>query len=1723
MKNLYFSNSKSILKGFVLYLVLFLGVVSQTVYTQCTHSIYLTDTWGDGWNGGKVSVSVGGATVLSNIGFNSGYGPAIFNFTASSGQTIRVWRSVNGSYASEMRVQIRNSVGSILLNTVQPTGGSPTSGGHTCSGSCPLAIPTCAGGPNSPANGAAGVSTSTTLSWPAVNGATGYDVYFGTGNPANTLVSSNQGGTTYSPASLNFSTTYFWRVVPRNSSGAASNCSSWYFTTIAPSPTISVGALSSFNSTCINQTSAANSFAVTGVYLTGNITINALSGFTYSTSAGGAYTSTLTLSPSSGNINTTVYVKFSPIAAQSYSGNIVLSGGGASSVNVAATATGLGIPTNVDAGADVTVCPGTSVNLSGNATGVVGTVNSAAQTVTGTAVVSGYDNSNFNASYTFAGLPAGAVITGISITGSIGAYCPSWYSFTRYINNVAQGASGCNGTTSYANFNGQAANGLVVRIQAQDNDAWSDYTTLNLSVTLTYTYPVASSALTYGWTSNPAGFNSAAQNVAVSPGATTTYTLTATALNGCTASDNMLITIYCVTPSITLGGISAFPTTCVNSTSSPNSFTVSGLNLTGNLTVNAFAGYTYSTSAGGAYTATLSLSPSAGAVNQTVYVKFTPTAAQAFNGNITVSGGGASTQNLAVTGLGLAIPTNIDAGADQAICLNANANLNVSGTGVATSTTIGPVSVTGTAVVNGYDNTNFNASYTFAGLPAGAVITGISITGSIGAYCPSWYSFTRYINNVAQGASGCNGTTSYANFNGQAANGLVVRIQAQDNDAWSDYTTLNLSVTLTYQYTTTSSAMTYSWTSNPAGFTSNLQAPTVSPAQNTSYTVVATALNGCAASDQVAITVNAAPVVTISANTNSVCAGNSATLNASGASTYVWAQGGTAASTQVSPNATTTYTVTGTSAGGCTGTAQSTISVNAAPVVTISANTNSVCAGNSATLNASGASTYVWAQGGTAASTQVSPNATTTYTVTGTSAAGCTGSAQSTISVNAAPVVTISANTNTVCAGNTATLNASGASTYVWAQGGTAASTQVSPNATTTYTVTGTSAGGCTGTAQSTISVNAAPVANAGPSINSAVTCGKNIIQLAAPALANGFDGVWTSTPIAVATVSGVAIPPNVNVTDFQGVYGGSYLLTWTVTQASTGCVGLDTMVVTFHQPNAASLGGMIGSQDVLWNGLSSSDWSTSNNWYMKQAAGHYVRMTSGQPASNTEVFTISNAVGGMCIGNNMPTLSVTSNAEDVYVNTGMSLNLTNDIINLVGNLTNHGTINASTGTINFTGGLSSTISGSGTTSLNNLTVNKSGGQALTVSMPVTVTGVLDMTLGNIFTSTNSILTLGNSSAVPGTLSWTSGNIVGPFRRYFINGATTGNAGLFPVGTAAYNRYAQVNFSSTPGVDQYLTVWYKLGAPLTPANIPLYNGLPLTTQDNQLVQNYSADGYWNVDPTASNYTSSITSAPYSMTLYANNLNGMVTPMITRMIKASGSNSAQNHHVQWQGAGVHTPIAGGTSPVAFAITSTNMQGFSWFNIGTSNNQALPVELLSFSGTCASEQVDLTWQTASEHNSLSFELEKSRDGEVWSVINTQAAAGNSTQLLTYTYSDKSALEGNNYYRLSQYDIDGASKVYDVINVNCSGSSKGYFSTYPNPTTGAFQVVLNNKELVGTSVLNIMDTKGSSILHRAVDVKAGINLFSVQDLQLAPGIYYISITNGDKTTEVIKQSIR
>jgi hypothetical protein len=121
------------MKNLILFAFLF---IQATIISQsCLHTIRRTDTFGDGWNGGTVAVSVNGVTVLSNLSC-VGAGPTSSTFSATVGSTIRVYRTLAGSYPSEMRIQVLNGAGSIIINTIQPVTGTATSGGQTVLGSC---------------------------------------------------------------------------------------------------------------------------------------------------------------------------------------------------------------------------------------------------------------------------------------------------------------------------------------------------------------------------------------------------------------------------------------------------------------------------------------------------------------------------------------------------------------------------------------------------------------------------------------------------------------------------------------------------------------------------------------------------------------------------------------------------------------------------------------------------------------------------------------------------------------------------------------------------------------------------------------------------------------------------------------------------------------------------------------------------------------------------------------------------------------------------------------------------------------------------------------------------------------------------------------------------------------------------------------------------------------------------------------------------------------------------------------------------------------------------------------------------------------------------------------------------------------------------------------------------------------------------------------------------
>ncbi len=320
--------------------------------------------------------------------------------------------------------------------------------------------------------------------------------------------------------------------------------------TAVSTPTLSASSLTDFGNQCIGECSAEKSFTITGNSLTSvDVTVTALSGYTLCATAGGTYTSSLNFTQGGGAFSQTVYVKFCPAAVQSYNGNIVVAGGGASSENVAVTGVGVNTAPSVTAGAATSI-----TNSSATTPGSI--------TVIGCSAISAY-GVEYSTTSGFAN-GSGTQVVGSNLSGG----------------SFSVGLSGLNYSTIYY-FKTYATNGGGTSYSAQGS-----FTTL--------------------------------------------------------------------TPTITVGSITAFDNQCINTTSSEKTYNVSGINLTANITVTAPTGYQVSTTSGSNFGSSVTLNHSGGTVASTpIYVRFAPTAVQAYSGNITHASTGATTQNVAVSGSGI--------------------------------------------------------------------------------------------------------------------------------------------------------------------------------------------------------------------------------------------------------------------------------------------------------------------------------------------------------------------------------------------------------------------------------------------------------------------------------------------------------------------------------------------------------------------------------------------------------------------------------------------------------------------------------------------------------------------------------------------------------------------------------------------------------------------------------------------------------------------------------------------------------------------------------------------------------------------------------------------------------------------------------------------------------------------------------------------------------------
>lgn len=186
-------------------------------------------------------------------------------------------------------------------------------------------------------------------------------------------------------------------------------------------------------------------------------------------------------------------------------------------------------------------------------------------------------------------------------------------------------------------------------------------------------------------------------------------------------------------------------------------------------------------------------------------------------------------------------------------------------------------------------------------------------------------------------------------------------------------------------------------------------------------------------------------------------------------------------------------------------------------------------------------------------------------------------------------------------------------------------------------------------------------------------------------------------------------------------------------------------------------------------------------------------------------------------------------------------------------------------------------------------------------------------------------------------------------------------------------------------------------------------------------------------------------------------------------------------------------------------------------GTLGGSTLPVSLLFFKAGKINNTVQLQWQTASEQNSDYFNIERSNDGVQFSSLARVAAAGNSHALKNYSSTDNNPLEGINFYRLKEVDLDGKFKFSKIVRVEMQNNNDEVH-IYPNPATNNALLLLDKP--AKKAVVNIFTAKGELI--KRIFIPDGLTKVTIDVTSLAKGNYTIRIVNHEteETLKMLKQ---
>lgn len=198
--------------------------------------------------------------------------------------------------------------------------------------------------------------------------------------------------------------------------------------------------------------------------------------------------------------------------------------------------------------------------------------------------------------------------------------------------------------------------------------------------------------------------------------------------------------------------------------------------------------------------------------------------------------------------------------------------------------------------------------------------------------------------------------------------------------------------------------------------------------------------------------------------------------------------------------------------------------------------------------------------------------------------------------------------------------------------------------------------------------------------------------------------------------------------------------------------------------------------------------------------------------------------------------------------------------------------------------------------------------------------------------------------------------------------------------------------------------------------------------------------------------------------------------------------------------------------SFVTAADNLVNFridfpdgAYFTLGSAEENALPIAMLSFEGKSFPDHIKLVWSTSSEVNNAFFNIERRTAAGTFERVGSVSGAGNSSSIQDYVFQDDSPEQGDNYYRIVDFSGSGKEGYSEMIRVffDDLDTLLTRLKIYPNPVISGGDFELDLSGISRAFQFQMYDVNGQLQLNKTYDKGRQLR---ISTMGMKPGIYML-----------------